>query len=367
MKRESRLDDEAQAALAALLQGRAPEPPLSQGLPDFLLRHRLGGLAVAADEAGLLRDSRLEGVYQRQALEVGEAVWTAKQVMSALESRGIGVLAFKGAGLHLAGLYPDPGVRPVGDIDLLVRPPTADEAVQVLVSMGFTPWHPWSPQRLGWSDALSFTGALGGRCSVDVDLHWRTEYDRLRFGEGDSPLWGGVSPQGHPAPAPHLLVIIEHMLKHLRRAPHLLGLVDCTRLVPEVDWSEFVALARGRPLGSAVGLFLEGLSETFGLAIPAEVPSALAPRGHWNRIRRRWISPEALLNCGSSNALKGLGTWTALAGSPGASMRAVRDAAFPDRRWLKARYGAGSPVKLGARYLRDCVGWAMGGSSPLEH
>lgn len=61
---------------------------------------------------------------------------TLQQVLSALEKRGIRPLVLKGAALaHL--IYPEPGLRPMGDMDLLVERRDLGEAVRALVALGF--------------------------------------------------------------------------------------------------------------------------------------------------------------------------------------------------------------------------------------
>lgn len=80
-------------------------------LRGLTLRHRRAGAAIAA--------------------ALGE-------ILPGLESQGIPVLTLKGAALaHL--VYSEPGLRPMRDLDLLVRPEDAGRAQDYLCRIGFTP------------------------------------------------------------------------------------------------------------------------------------------------------------------------------------------------------------------------------------
>ena len=137
------------------------------------------------------------------------------------------------------------------DVDLLVRPEDARPAVEALERAGFVPWTQWDAGRSEWLDSMSFLdGAAPPGIALAVDLHWRTEYGDMRFGdpEGGSVLWDRADVEsGTPSIEAHLQVVAEHVLKHLRYRVHFPGLADLTRLAGRIsDWDEFSRLAANR-------------------------------------------------------------------------------------------------------------------------
>jgi len=62
---------------------------------------------------------------------------TLANVLQRLEAQGMRLLVLKGAALANL-IYPEPGLRPMGDLDVLVDPRHLDQAVKVLGDLGFT-------------------------------------------------------------------------------------------------------------------------------------------------------------------------------------------------------------------------------------
>ncbi len=369
----SAIGPEGAALILSLLRGELEAGALTDAGVALLIEQRLAGPAWVVWSRGdqsaradsRKRGERLEAAYRRSALAGTLLLERLDTVLHGLTERGVRALCFKGGGLLKAGLYADPGLRPLGDLDLLVRPEKAPEAVEILEEMGFVPWAAWHPERVQWADSLTLSRESPG-LSDTVDLHWRTEFGRLRFGTGGSPLWCAAAwEQGIPDEAPHLLVVIEHILKHLRSGPHVLGLLDCLCLVPRVNWARFVGLARGRRTQTAVGIFLRALGEELGASVPEEVVRALVRPGDWGSLLERRVRPSRLLVTPPAGALVGVGRWALLSGSLTRAWRDLRDEALPDVRWLRARYGQGGLGRHRLRYLRDCMRWASGGGSPL--
>lgn len=352
---------------------------------ELLRLHHLSGLAVSRSRAaagGLLPqevERELEADFRAVEMSTTLRLEAGERARELLEGAGIPALYFKGAALVRSGAYPGPGARPMDDVDLLVPAGRAREAARVLAAGGFRPWVPWNEGREGWLDSFTLTLENGPPgVSQVVDLHWRAEYGDLRFGvAGSEPgaLWRDARlDEGLPAPEPHLLVVAEHVLKHLRYQAHFRGLADLTLLAGEVeDWDRFLDLARGRPQAPAVGLLLDLAREELEAVVPSRVASALGGRGPWMRPARFLIRPGRLL--GRRRPVPGRASglllrWL-LAGSPARAAGDAVRAAFPRPEWLRARYGAGpreaSLARLRARYWADLVRWLLyRGRSPAS-
>ncbi len=118
-------------------------------------------LGQAFLDAGTVRKSRLtnrfNGGVQRR--------W-----MAAISETGIPVVYLKGFALAHS-LYPDPDIRTIGDLDILVRPEDLDRLLAFLADNGFAfdplPVAPW-----GFISDASFMPMVspGGDCSIDIHV-----------------------------------------------------------------------------------------------------------------------------------------------------------------------------------------------------
>lgn len=426
--------------LALLADGPPPsEPPDWARVSRLLRQHRLEGLAVARhrrEGGGLLPvglAGGLEAAYRRTSLWTTLLVEAGERARDALDAEAIPSLVFKGAALVRSGAYPDPGARAMDDADLLVPEAAADGAVQALIGAGFRPWEPWEASRAGWVDSASFIDPSSpAELPVALDLHWRTGYGRMRFGGGGdggrqrrrgrsdgrpddvhgaressgdrhpsdrspSILWEGADlDRGLPAPAPHLVLLAEHFLKHLRYRVHLAALGDLARTARRIGaglehesrghgggagsvadgtgeppagagWSDVVRLAEESPLASGIGHLLAECRREMEIEVPCGVVERLAAEGRFGRGAARRVRPSELVGVESpvSSRLEGLLLRWRLLGTAARILHDVGHAALPSRRWLRARYGGpgdggrATPL-LWLRYVRDVLRWTTG-------
>ena len=150
------------ACHAALASGGADflQLILAQGLGP-LWHHRLqtGGQldALPQDTAEALREARLSAagsfLAQRAALDRLDRLF---------EAAGIPWLAMKGAHVRECA-YPDPALRPAGDIDILVAPADRRRAARALLDAGYAVHA--EPANISHEATFSHGG-------VDIDLHW---------------------------------------------------------------------------------------------------------------------------------------------------------------------------------------------------
>ena len=77
-------------------------------------------------------------VQRRQALQRDARIATViERVGAVLQEAGIGAVGLKGTALRRLGLY-RPGERPMGDIDLLVRPEDSARVTRALLGIDYT-------------------------------------------------------------------------------------------------------------------------------------------------------------------------------------------------------------------------------------
>lgn len=197
----------------------------------------------------------------------------------------IPVVLLKGVAL-LHTLYPDPGWRPLSDVDLLVPQAHAAAAAALLQANGYAPtleMQPGMAHRYGNEQA--FARQTGMR--VHVDLHWQL-YSRRYFRRRRALDWHWaqtaevkVADQAARVfrPEAQLLHLCAHLMLHHRHQARLLWTYDIARLLGRdvLDWDAVLAVAREFALLPALQAALRQVSEEWGVAPPPAVMAAQLP------------------------------------------------------------------------------------------
>jgi len=244
-----------------------------------LLYERLKNEGVDHPLLPMLKGVKRHAWYYNQMLfrRAGEAI-------RALEQAGIEAMLIKGAAMAIE-YYRDWGLRPMDDVDVLVRYNDASAAIQLLLSRGWKSSDPWFEQN-GYSGltrkyehAMHFPHSSGQA----LDLHWNL----LKFCIGpkqDDDFWSasrGTSFEGLPFrildPADQLLHILVHgspfeMLAPIRWIPDAVILIRATS---GLDWERFTFQARKRRLTLEIDGALEYLQSCFCDLLPSDLLDAV--------------------------------------------------------------------------------------------
>ncbi len=227
----------------------------------------------------------LENQRAHTALRHGRIEGLLRLIDHRTREAGIAAVALKGVALHALDIY-CAGERPMADVDLLVRPQDAREAVKVLEGLGY------SESGASWKERV-FTpidhqdsNALGEHAGNDIkiELHDRI-CERLPWRVTDiSELIQPAEPlpgcHGYPSKAS----LMSHLVLHAAGAMafqslRLLHLHDLSRLSTRMtrgDWEQF--LDSRHLVGKLWWAFppLEMTSRYFPSTISPEVLSAVA-------------------------------------------------------------------------------------------
>lgn len=241
---------------------------------------RLSILGAAASPAGLPLDAVLERSRSERTLPVvcrnlglpcaEERAILALQIGAAFQAREIlrEIEALPLKGLHLAHrVYPSPGLRDMGDIDLLVRRASLREVDGALRRLGYRPEH--DPQRIAAARGGSLNAAVYWREEgLPVHLHWHLSNASLphfMYSIDMDEVWREA--HGGAMAPPHLLVsLCEHALKHSFST--LVHLTDIELASRGADWP-LVAETAGRwGLTRAVYYALVLLRDLMGVRSP---------------------------------------------------------------------------------------------------
>ncbi|OWY63391.1 hypothetical protein B7486_53390 [cyanobacterium TDX16] len=252
--------------------------------------------------------------HHRRCWLVNQArVRHATGLLADLVEAGIEVLVLKGLALSIL-FYGDLAVRPMGDVDLLVRPEDARRTVRLLERLGYTstellPEGAPRWQREGddaWYERLRHARGFR-RDGGEIDVHWTLSLDFVaeQTDAADvSDLWaasvplevGGVA-TSTLSPTHHLVHAVVHGLS-ASSTSQARWVADAATIVrtagDEVDWDEVVAAGTRHGctlmLRDGIGYLVHAL----GVDVPDEVVARLdaAPVGRRERALR-WVRANA--------------------------------------------------------------------------
>ena len=360
---------------AALIIGQAPDldwqavldAALYHGLAP-LLWHYLNGATEARVPGDALAQLRREHDHALAANLLLQRDF--RQAVTALGNAGVPVIALKGIGTSEL-LYAHPGLRPMGDLDLLVPREQLEHAVSALTSLGYQEVRPTQRQHLAaLGDALWPAGEWGqpkhvtlsrrdGGVQRLLELHWELEYWRTGGalnGSAAAAAWRNARWMRLAGVEAGLLSdeeFVLHLLAHfgLHGLGLLVWLTDLDRLIRrkqgELDWDRISDLARVSDLQLAAGAAAYCLREWLGTPLPESV---FADTDRWRTAALNWALASKGEQRGAPNGyLIEMCQWLNARGLSRRTMGLLRRL-FPSPAVMAATYGVRG-VRLPGTYL----------------
>jgi hypothetical protein len=223
-------------------------------------------------------------------------VRAAHQVREIL--RGVEALPLKGVYLGHR-IYPSPGLRDLGDVDLLVHRAEIPDADRTLRQLGYEPEFEAARLAEGRGDLLNAV-LYHREDSLPVHLHWELSnlsLPHFMYRIDTEEVWR--ESRGGEMWRPHLLLTLcEHALKHSFSA--LIHLTDVELVSRGMDWDAAADAARRWGLERPVHYALVLLRDLMGVVSPGLDRLRVEPLGWAGRAflgaarRRRWDGLSAL-------------------------------------------------------------------------
>jgi hypothetical protein len=249
-----------------------------------------------------LVDAGIDDPIVPQLLQETRRVWVDNQLkferlgeaVEVLDAAGIRTMALKGVPLALT-IYAAPSLRPMADVDLLVDPDRAADAVAALAARGWT---------IEWElvdDFVARKSEVPCR-SPDghavLDLHWRlVPWVGRSWAARDPAVWHDATPlavHGHVTLAPAAHDLLLHVILHAFRSGWACvprWVADVTLLVRSatstLDWDPFVDRVLRARLALPVADALEYVASAFEAPVPRSVHDALRAARSTSRERRK--------------------------------------------------------------------------------
>lgn len=224
---------------------------------------------------------------QRVARLLGELA----TILRAAGERQIGVAPLKGA-LLATGYYPEPGLRPMSDIDLLVHRGDEARMLGLLAELGYQKIaRGWKHVELALPDGMGPVVAYDGEHPDNprrVELHtrvaeqfWGIHYDLT------ADMWAGCAPGellGCSAMLPEPAALLHHLAVHASsdtiarrlRQLHLHDIALVAERVDQAGWEQIVVAAQARREERLVYPALLLASRSYP-AVPGDVLARLRP------------------------------------------------------------------------------------------
>lgn len=244
---------------------------------------------------------KLKGLYRHSWYGNQLRLRDAAVVIGELRRRGIDAMLLKGAALTLLH-YRDPGLRPMDDVDVLVRTHQWRPTLDVLTELGWRPRVPVTPRHVQASHAMDFTNAQAQR----IDLHWHLLPDSC-WPRADDEYWEHASATTLHGVRVSVLDATDqlfHTCAHgvkWEHVPPVRWIADAAMILNDptvqIDWERLVRLTERHRLILPLRDALTYLETAFGLPVPAAVPTelrdaAVSRAERWEyRFRSRPASP----------------------------------------------------------------------------
>jgi hypothetical protein len=287
-----------------------------------------------------------------------------KELLDILQKESVSMIPLKGVILKTL-LYGDYGLRNMGDVDILVQDDDFWKTVSLLSMAGMQPQLPegienisqgQSLPRSAWPIEINFKDEIG----LNIDLHrhlLKSEFYINLYNVDMQGLWNRSIPANEMKESSLWTAYLSSydMLAHLclHQALHglqaLNGYLDIDLFIRDLpdswDWDIFIQLIKQWQACSAAYHTLSFCKYFMGTPLPQDILEKLDPGKSARRRVTSLISANSILAGRPSlgNRYPAL-VRLALADSLKTDLLVMQRIIFPNRSWLKQRYGAGKSI-----------------------
>jgi hypothetical protein len=275
----------------------------------------------------------------------------SRPALDALHAVGIPTIVLKGAALTNT-VYDVPGLRPIGDVDVLVEAEHRGTAQRIVADLGWQPLRRTSPRDLLLAHGLDLRKPPHGA----LDVHWYLLHE-CSWPSVDRALWGRARPfpsMGSCAltlsPADQLMHVCLH---GLRWSPVHGGhwVADAVRVIASangsLDWDVVVEEARSRRMQLQMAEALRVVRQWGGAEVPDRVFRALGDHpASWTERMECRLKGRPVVSAGGLFVI-----WTGWLRTRRAA-RAEGASVPPWSRYLAAALGVNSPLAIVPRMAR---------------
>lgn len=252
-------------------------------------------------EAHLPKDVRdtLSELYQLNLARNEQLRQQLIEVIQKLNGAGIAPLLLKGAMALMGHLYPDPGCRMMGDLDLLLPESELHTGADALEAAGYRPME--GPDTQHHLPCLEHPERVGR-----LELHWEIVHTRHRkllsgasmIAAAKTVVTDGLRYQVSSGDHIAMHNIIHHQLHdagYRFRAFKLYQVYDLVRLMQmpstQISWPQLFRHFDEQGYGAAVAAYFMLIRHLFGLSLPDGIRETVFARIGFGLVMAQWNPP----------------------------------------------------------------------------
>jgi hypothetical protein len=287
-------------------------------------------------------------------------------LLKTFSRKSIPVIVLKG-GVLAQTLYANPALRPMGDVDLLIRQADIVRVKPLLLTVGYQispdPFCRSASFRWRFLKGMPFRKVGEDGASLELDLHWHLVFfdwygdvvkmDLDGFWQRAVPVNIAGKRVLQLCPEDTILHLCAHMaINHKYQG--LLRYVDLARAlrVYKLNWEHVVERAIQFRIKIATYFALRFCDELLGTSVPVEVMRDLCPPCYRMAVIERIVSLERVVDpvkpffVGKEERF-----WhMVLLDRPSDLISMIKFTFFPDVDWLKTRYSVRTALEIWFRY-----------------
>lgn len=316
-------------------------------------------------------EERWVEAHAKTFLDISGYLRELERIGTRLEAAGIPMVALKNAGIALF-IHGCPGCCPMGDVDVLIKREDFFEAHKLLIDDGYE-FEFRSPIEDENLEEAFLSGGAEYRKTVPsgtlwLELQWRPVAGRWiqpdQEPSADELIARADAKQGSSvkilSPEDNLLQVCLHTAKHSYvRAPGFRLHTDVDRICrsQEIDWRRFLAEVERLRIKTACYLSLAIPHDLMGTPIPQDVLSTLEPAPWKRRMLTHRIVRAGLF--GAEEKKFGRVSYIMFNALLFDEVSDLWRGLFPNKAWMRERYGVHGPVGLAYHYARRLIDLAL--------
>lgn len=372
---------EAGRLLCDFLSGRKiPEgrleklsPADGESLVDCALRLKVGGLFyreiksrnISTELIQVEARNRLREAYRGSATKNTSLFFEASKILKSLADNQLPIIALKGLSLAKS-IYGDIALRPMADMDLLVKEEDLVRAGRILLTLGYKQDFPaWESTLKIYHHLPPFTNKNG----AIIELHWNIVTPNRPIQVDLDGLWerAGLIKVDNVevralSPEDLFFHLCIHACDNLPTGLDLIPLCDIAGLIKtsadKIDWQILIERATRWGGQKCVYLMLLLVRELLGAAPPEKIMSAIKPDDYQSVFFDQAL--EQIFDVSPLDQLIGIriGSFSKIKKVKGVKGKvlALLKKAFPSREYMARFY----PVSVSSPKIYLCYLWRLG-------
>lgn len=218
--------------------------------------------------------NRMKGIYRYFLCKNSAIMHNSLKLIDVFSESNIDCILLKGAAL-IAAYYEEPALRPMSDLDILVRREDAQKAFMLMEELG---WHPKHDKKFQIQFKRTNGIAMVNKSGFEIDLHWDV-VSQSWWKDSEKSYWKNYETVEYKGrrlrvlnPEMQIIHNTSHGLKwnkmsSIRWIPDVVLIIEKRR--DDIDWNRLMDIIIDKKLVFTMKQGLNFLVDEFGVDIPS--------------------------------------------------------------------------------------------------